>query len=43
MHGRELVAVATLLVLAVLLGLVPRPLLDVVEPAAAAVVALVSR
>ena len=42
-HGHELVAVATLLVLAVLLGLVPRPLLDVVEPAAAAVVALVSR
>jgi NADH-quinone oxidoreductase subunit M len=43
MSGRELAAVVPLLALSVLLGLVPRPLLDVVEPAAAAVAQLVAR
>lgn len=39
----ELVAVATLLVLATLIGVLPRLLLDVVEPASQTVVALVGR
>ncbi|CCH87070.1 NADH-quinone oxidoreductase subunit M [Modestobacter italicus] len=43
MHRTELAAVVPLLVLAVLLGLFPRALLDVIEPAAAAVAQLVSR
>ncbi len=43
MRGRELGAVVPLLVLSVLLGLVPRPLLDVIEPAAATLVDLVGR
>jgi NADH-quinone oxidoreductase subunit M len=42
-RGHELVAVAPLLVLSVLLGLLPRPLLAVVEPAATAVAQLVAR
>ena len=42
-HGPELSAVVPLLVLAVLLGLFPRALLDVIEPAAAAVAQLVAR
>ena len=42
-HGPELWAVVPLLVLAVLLGLFPRALLDVIEPAAAAVAQLVAR
>jgi len=42
-HGSELAAVVPLLVLAVLLGLFPRALLDVIEPAAAAVAQLVAR
>ncbi|GAB3325694.1 hypothetical protein GCM10027451_50620 [Geodermatophilus aquaeductus] len=42
-HGPELGAVVPLLVLAVLLGLFPRALLDVIEPAAAAVAQLVAR
>ncbi len=41
--GRELVAIVPLLVLSVLIGLVPRPLLDVIEPAARAVADLVAR
>ncbi|WP_041241407.1 complex I subunit 4 family protein [Geodermatophilus obscurus] len=43
MSVRERTAVVPLLALSVLLGLVPRPLLDVVEPAAAAVAQLVAR
>ena len=43
MHGTEVAAVVPLLVLAVLLGLFPRALLDVIEPAAAAVAQLVAR
>jgi NADH-quinone oxidoreductase subunit M len=43
MGGRELVAVVPLLVLSLFLGLLPRPLLDIIEPAAAMVVELVSR
>ncbi|MCV7346020.1 complex I subunit 4 family protein [Mycolicibacterium rhodesiae] len=39
----ETLSVSTLLVLSVAIGLVPRPLLDLIEPAAAAVVALVGR
>ena len=42
-RGSEVAAVVPLLALAVLLGLFPRVLLDVLEPAAAAVVQLVSR
>ncbi len=42
-RGPELWAVAPLLVLSLVIGLVPRPLLDVVEPAAASVVDLVGR
>lgn len=42
-HGAELAAVVPLLALAVLLGLFPRALLDVIEPAAAAVAQLVAR
>ncbi|SDG07078.1 NADH-quinone oxidoreductase subunit M [Blastococcus aurantiacus] len=40
---RELLVVGSLLVLSVLLGLFPRPLLDLIEPAAVAVVQLVAR
>jgi NADH-quinone oxidoreductase subunit M len=40
---REVTAVVPLLALSVLLGLFPRLLLDVVEPAAAAVAQLVAR
>ena len=40
---RELAAIVPLLVLSVLIGLVPRPLLAVIEPAAASVVELVAR
>ena len=43
LSGREVAAVVPLLALSVLLGLFPRLLLDVVEPAAAAVAQLVSR
>lgn len=43
LHGRELAAVVPLLVLAVLIGLFPRPLLDVIEPAAAMLTHLVAR
>lgn len=39
----ELVAIAPLLVLAVVLGLFPRLLLDVIEPAAVVVTQLVAR
>lgn len=42
-RGREVAAIVPLLVLAVLLGLFPRDLLEVIEPAAAAVVQLVAR
>jgi NADH-quinone oxidoreductase subunit M len=42
-RGAELVAVVPLLVLAVVLGLFPRVLLDLIEPAAAVVTGLVSR
>ncbi len=41
--GSELAAIVPLLVLAVLLGLFPRALLDVIEPAAEAVAQLVAR
>lgn len=43
LHGREIAAIVPLLVLAVLIGLFPRPLLDVIEPATAMVTHLVSR
>ena len=43
LHGSELVAVVPLLALALLLGLVPGVLLNVLEPAATAVAQLVSR
>lgn len=43
LSGREAVAVVPLLALSVLLGLFPRLLLDIVEPAAAAVAQLVAR
>ena len=43
LRGHELASIAPLLGLAVVLGLLPRVLLDVVEPAAAAVVQLVAR
>uniref|UniRef100_A0A5Q5CLL0 NADH dehydrogenase subunit M n=1 Tax=Mycobacterium sp. (strain JLS) TaxID=164757 RepID=A0A5Q5CLL0_MYCSJ len=39
----ETASVSTLLVLSVAIGLVPRPLLDLIEPATAALVALVGR
>ncbi|WP_366146650.1 NADH-quinone oxidoreductase subunit M [uncultured Pseudokineococcus sp.] len=42
-RASELLAVAPLLVLATLLGVLPRPLLDVIEPAAGTVAALVAR
>ena len=42
-RAREWVPVAALLLLAVVIGLAPRPLLDLLEPAAAAAAALVSR
>ncbi|WP_432135322.1 MULTISPECIES: complex I subunit 4 family protein [unclassified Streptomyces] len=41
--AREAVPVAALLVIALLIGVVPRPLLDVVEPAGRALVGLVAR
>jgi NADH-quinone oxidoreductase subunit M len=40
---RELLVVGSLLLLSVVLGLLPRPLLDLIEPAAAAVAQLVAR
>jgi NADH-quinone oxidoreductase subunit M len=43
LRPREVVPVAGLLTLSVLVGLVPRPLLDVIEPAAATVTSLVGR
>ncbi|MCA0143802.1 NuoM family protein [Blastococcus sp. LR1] len=43
MRGPELAAVVPLLVLSVVLGLLPRALLDVIEPAATAVAQLVAR
>jgi len=43
LRAAELWAVAPLLLLALLIGVVPRPLLDIIEPAAAAVVQLVGR
>ncbi|WP_448072931.1 complex I subunit 4 family protein [Georgenia yuyongxinii] len=43
LRGHEVAAIMPLLFLSVLLGLLPRPLLDVIEPAAATVVQLVSR
>ena len=43
LRAAELCAVVPLLALALLLGVAPRPLLDVVEPAAAAVTRLVAR
>ena len=43
LSGHEVAAVVPLLLLALLLGLLPRPLLDVLEPAATAVAQLVSR
>jgi NADH-quinone oxidoreductase subunit M len=43
MNGRELISVVPLLAMSLLLGLAPRWLLDVLEPAAVAVVELVSR
>lgn len=43
LRGNELGAVVALLALALLLGLLPRPLLDLIEPAAAAVAQLVAR
>jgi NADH-quinone oxidoreductase subunit M len=42
-RAREWAPIAVLLVLAVAIGLAPRPLLDLLEPAAAAAAALVSR
>lgn len=43
LRPRELVPIASLLILAVVLGLFPRVLLDVIEPAATAVAELVAR
>jgi NADH:ubiquinone oxidoreductase subunit 4 (subunit M) len=43
LRTREVLPVATLLALSLLIGLVPGPLLEVVEPAAATVVDLVAR
>jgi NADH-quinone oxidoreductase subunit M len=43
LHGHEVVAIVPLLALAVVLGLFPRVLLGVLEPAAMAVVDLVAR
>ena len=43
LRGHEVASIVPLLALAVVLGLFPRVLLDVVEPAAAAVVQLVAR
>src|SRR5690625_4896233 len=43
LSAREIVAIVPLLALSVLIGLFPRPLLDVIEPAASAIVQLVSR
>ena len=43
LRGHEVASIVPLLALAVVLGLLPRILLDVVEPAAAAVVQLVAR
>ena len=42
-RAREWAPIAVLLVLAVAIGLAPRPLLDLLEPAAAAAAALVDR
>ncbi len=42
-RAREWVPIAALLVLSVLIGLAPRPLLDVIEPASSVVVSLVGR
>lgn len=43
LHGRELTAIIPLLVLSIAIGLFPRALLDIIEPAAAALTSLVSR
>ncbi len=43
LHGRELWAVTPLLALSLVIGILPRALLDVIEPAATAVAALVGR
>ena len=43
LRGHELASIVPLLVLALILGLLPRVLLDVLEPAAMAVVGLVGR
>jgi len=43
LRAPETASVSILLVLSVAIGLVPRPLLDMIEPAAAALVALVGR
>lgn len=43
LRSHETVAAGTLLILALAIGLVPQPLLTVIDPAAAAVAALVSR
>ncbi len=43
LRAREVVPLAGLLTLSVLIGLLPRPLLDVIEPAAAVVADLVAR
>ena len=43
LHARETVAVGSLLLLSLVIGVFPRPLLDVIEPAARATTALVGR
>lgn len=43
LRGHELAAAGLLVALAVVFGLLPRPLLDVIEPAAAGVVTLLGR
>jgi NADH-quinone oxidoreductase subunit M len=43
LRAPELLSITPLLLLSLLIGVFPRPLLDVIEPAAAAVVVLVSR
>ncbi len=43
LHGRETVAIVPLLALSIVIGLFPRALLEIIEPAAAALTSLVSR
>ncbi|WP_019482607.1 complex I subunit 4 family protein [Arthrobacter sp. TB 23] len=43
LHGRELTSILPLLILSVAIGLFPRALLDIIEPAAAALASLVGR